>query len=53
MSGFNKWFPDRPPVAPRNASLEKRAWLLRGAWYVSTLMLIVGYVLLFAFWNAP
>ena len=48
---YNKWFPDRPD-APRRQSLhERRALSVRLAWYVSTLMLVSGYVLMFVLWG--
>jgi len=51
VTGFNKWDPDRPLPERRASKAEMRAWMMRGAWYVSTMMLIVGYVLIFVFWN--
>lgn len=48
---FNKWFPERVEPPQRRLSNEGRAWVVRGAWYVSTLMLMGGYVLVFALWN--
>lgn len=49
---FNKYFPNRPAPTRTGVSPEARAWLLRGAWYVSLAMLVAGYVLLFLFWDA-
>lgn len=49
---FNKWFPNRPLGPPRTLQNERRAVAMRAAWYVSTLMLVVGYVLMFVFWEA-
>lgn len=48
---FNKWFPGRVqrPWAPTAA--ERRATAFRLAWWASTLMLVVGYVLAYVFWT--
>ncbi len=43
---FNKWFPGRVETRPPALTQAGRAWALRGAWYTSTAMLVVGYVLL-------
>jgi hypothetical protein len=51
LTAFNKWFPDRASAERKGATPVTRAWLLRGAWYVSTLMLVAGYVLLFVYWS--
>jgi len=48
---FNKWFPDRPPEPRRMTPNERRAFFLRSAWWISTLMLVTGYLLMFAFWK--
>lgn len=49
---FNKWFPYRPETRARGLPPLARAWMLRGAWYVSLAMLVVGYILVFLFFDA-
>ena len=48
---FNKHFPHPAMPARKTISPEARAWFLRAAWYASTAMLVVGYILIFALWD--
>lgn len=47
---FNKFFPDRPEPEPSGQQVL-RAQVLRYFWIVSTLMLVMGYVLAALAWN--
>jgi len=47
---FNKYFPDRIEAAKPALSKVDRAVLLRMATWISALMLITGYVLVWYFW---
>lgn len=52
MTGFNKWYPDRPlPEKTPDTALERRARFLRVCQVASTLMLVSGYLVALAFWN--
>ena len=47
---FNKHFPDRADVPTRGLSPVDRAVFLRMATWVSLLMLITGYILIWFLW---
>ena len=47
---FNKHFPHRPEAAPPRFSNVDRAVFFRMATWISTLMLVTGYVLIYFLW---
>lgn len=48
---FNKHFPDRPEESSTLLSKLDRAIFFRLATYISTAMLIVGYVMIWLYWE--
>lgn len=48
---FNKHFPHRIPPEPKGLQPVDRALFFRLATYASTAMLIVGYALIWVFWD--